>query len=120
MQGQGPPSQNKGLAPLGSWALTQYYAVVTIEGQDFKLIIDTGSSDTWVAGPDYQCQDENQQPQPRSVCSLGALYTPGPGFKQIPNQIFNLVFGSGQPNDGIFGNVNIAIGGITCVLCLSS
>lgn len=37
---------------------TAYAGTVSVGGQEFKMILDTGSSDTWVVTSSFQCYDD--------------------------------------------------------------
>jgi len=67
--------------------------------QKFNLIVDTGSSDTWIARHDFQCLiDDPRIPKDR-VCIFGNKFQGDfPGGK-IPNQYLNISYGFlGGPN----------------------
>lgn len=47
---------------------------VNFGGEDVYLLLDTGSSDTWVAESGFQCVDGQGAIQPQSACAFGPLY----------------------------------------------
>jgi hypothetical protein len=52
-----------------------YLTNVTIASQIFSLVVDTGSSDTWVAASSFQCEDpSDNSPVPLNSCGFGPLY----------------------------------------------
>ena len=46
-----------------------YVASITLGGQDFEVMLDTGSSDTWVIKSNFTCLDETGRSAP-----VGALH----------------------------------------------
>lgn len=67
---------------------------ITIGGQDFQVIVDTGSSDTWVVESDFLCVDvDTEDPLPQTDCGFGPAYTSTSTFQQIPNVNFNITYG---------------------------
>jgi hypothetical protein len=105
--------RSNGIGSLTELDLGDYYTPVKIGSQIFNLVVDTGSSDTWVPAQDVQCQDPFQNDTPLSQCGFGTLFTPGPEFTKINNELFNTVYGSGDAISGYFGMVNTTVAGIT-------
>jgi len=103
-------------APLaGSDFVDEYLVNVTVGNQEFALIVDTGSSDTWVPEVGFQCIDLNNNPQPESVCAFGtAGYSSkkSPTFELDPNRNFNITYGDGEFLTGPVGFETITIGGM--------
>lgn len=58
-----------------------------VGGKSYDLVIDTGSSDTWLLASDFQCIDEDGNATTQNVCRKpgATLYTPGKEFCRIPN-----------------------------------
>ena len=80
-------------------------------------MIDTASSDTWIASPNVQCLTQDRQsPLPQSDCGFQDFYSPGKEFKPIPNQTFDIFYGSGGFARGDFGRVDVEVAGIKLVL----
>lgn len=93
-----------------------YYTPITIADQTFNLIMDTGSSDTWVAQTGFQCYNiTTKDPLPEAACKFGRTYAPGSEFDVIENTNFNTFYGDGSFADGMFGLVNVTLGGIRFV-----
>ena len=91
-------------------ALTAYLQIGT---QSFQAQIDTGSSDTWVIGQNFQCLDgTTQAPEPESVCNFGPAYTISPTFKRIRDENFHISYGDGTTETGIYGKEKVTIAGI--------
>ncbi|KIW95847.1 uncharacterized protein Z519_02911 [Cladophialophora bantiana CBS 173.52] len=87
---------------------------VTIGGQTFPLLVDTGSSDTYVMRTGYQCFDKNNGTElPQSACLYGSgTYTPSATYSEIPNEIFGVQYGAGIAS-GILAHEDITLAGIT-------
>lgn len=47
---------------------------ISFGGEDFFVIIDTGSSDTWLAQTGFQCLDINGEKISQADCKFGPLY----------------------------------------------
>lgn len=93
---------------------TSFIASIEFANEMFQVIIDTGSSDTWLAETGYQCVDATTQAlRPESYCDFGTLYNVSSTFKQIPNENFNIEYGDGEFLTGIFGTEQVTIAGIT-------
>ncbi|KAB8300374.1 hypothetical protein EYC80_000556 [Monilinia laxa] len=74
-----------------------WYTNLKVEGQTYRLVIDTGSSDTWIVKPSFTCLDFGTgAPTSQSACHFGPGYAPGSGFKFIPNEHFNTTYPSGE------------------------
>ncbi|KAJ7214524.1 acid protease [Mycena pura] len=94
----------------------EYLTNVTIGGQHFSLIIDTGSSDTWVAQQGFNCFDIDGNPVSQATCEFG---TPGfdtqasTTFKPFPNVSFNITYGDGEFLSGPVGFDTVKIGALS-------
>ncbi|KAF8188903.1 acid protease [Mycena galopus ATCC 62051] len=94
----------------------EYLTNFTIGGQQFILIVDTGSSDTWVPQTGFNCFDLDENPVPESTCAFG---TPGfdiaasKTFQPFPNVSFNITYGDGEFLSGPVGFDTVSIGGLS-------
>ena len=79
------------------------------------VLVDTGSSDLWLADVKYQCVDyQTNQNKPQSFCNLGSnLYTPAPTFSRIPDVEFNITYGTTSTLTGYMGYEDVTVAGIT-------
>ncbi|KAL9608140.1 MAG: hypothetical protein Q9167_007007 [Letrouitia subvulpina] len=104
-----------GIAPVkGVDGGTDYVADITIGSQVFSSVVDTGSSDTWVAKTGFKCADlDTHKNIPEDVCSFGSTYTTSPSFKQIPNVNFNVTYQDGEFLTGVFGKESVTFAGIS-------
>jgi hypothetical protein len=75
--------------------------------QQLTLVLDTGSSDTWVASTGLECKTRSGR------CKFGPTYTKSSTFAPIPNQIFNASFLDGEYMTGIMATETVTIGNIT-------
>jgi hypothetical protein len=92
-----------------------YIANVTLAGKVFSLIIDTGSSDTWVASSKFQCDDPNTYaPIPVQQCGFGPFYnqSASKSFQSI-NHDFDVYYSGGEFLEGIMGTELFGIGGVS-------
>ena len=77
-----------------------------------SLLIDTGSADTWMLAPHYQCLDAKGKPVSQSTCAYGDPYT-GPPIPQINNQTYYQLYGTGEIVTGPIGCADVTIAGLT-------
>ncbi|KAF2232966.1 acid protease [Viridothelium virens] len=76
------------------------------------VILDTGSSDTWLAQSSFQCVDETGADQPQSTCNFGPLFNGTFDNGQIANENFNISYGDGETLTGVLGYEDVTIAGI--------
>jgi hypothetical protein len=110
----------KGLTAPGSSTLTsllygeEFATSITIGTQKFEVIIDTGSSDTWVVEEGFECVDiATDAEEPESECAFGTPYTLDSTFSEIEGEFFNITYGDGEFLTGIFGTETVTLAGIT-------
>jgi hypothetical protein len=91
-----------------------YMTDVTVGGQRFALVIDTGSSDTWVATTDFRCIDpDTGATLATQQCGFGPLYNraSSASYKSI-NYDFSVNYADGEFLSGDMGTENFGIGGV--------
>ncbi|SMQ48133.1 unnamed protein product [Zymoseptoria tritici ST99CH_1A5] len=102
-----------GSGPLDNVAAGAAYALtVNIDGSDYQVLFDTGSSDLFLAKHNFVCEDADGAPVEQYQCPLRA----GPeAFSQgtIEDQLFNISYGDGSFATGDFGYGTVSYGGIT-------
>ncbi|KIX98381.1 uncharacterized protein Z520_05682 [Fonsecaea multimorphosa CBS 102226] len=109
-----PASSNATSGLLSTTFGTNFDVNVTIGGETFPLLVDTGSSDTYVMKKGYRCFDKtNGTELPQSACLYGsATYTPSATYSQIPNEIFGVQYGAGIAS-GVLAHEEVTLAGIT-------
>ncbi|EIN11164.1 acid protease [Punctularia strigosozonata HHB-11173 SS5] len=112
--GKGSKTPTSTLA--GSDQDEEYLTDITVGGQSFKVIVDTGSSDTWLAEVGFKCFDLSDTPQPAADCAFG---TPGfdpsksKTFVSYPDKNFNITYGDNEFLNGPVGFDTVTVGGLT-------
>lgn len=103
----GPPLDTEFPADvvLKDFQNAQFYGPITIGGQDFNVIFDTGSSNLWV--PAKSCGLTNCWLHPRYDSAKSATYKPD-------GRQYKVVYGSG-PVEGTFSKDTVNFGGIDVV-----
>src|SRR5580700_6991678 len=82
--------------------------------ESFEVVVDTGSSDTWVVGTGFQCLDkQNGTTEPEDYCGFGPTYNTTETFSQVPDENFNITYGDGEFLTGIAGHEKVTLAGIT-------
>jgi hypothetical protein len=92
-----------------------YITNVTIGAQRFALVIDTGSSDTWVATTDFRCiNPDTGATLATQQCGFGSLYNRASSatYKSI-NYKFSVDYAGGEFLSGDMGTENFGIGGVS-------
>ncbi|WVF69100.1 hypothetical protein IAT40_003874 [Kwoniella sp. CBS 6097] len=100
----------------GAPHLTAYTIPVQINGQEYNLILDSGSSDLWVPTQNFTCYNASQVEVPLSQCAFGDNYLDPSTLLPLPEGTgphhFNQTYGSGDTIYGNAGLANVTIGGI--------
>ena len=104
-----------GFTPLTSVVQGQVFlAGIEFGSESFQAVVDTGSSDTWLAETGFRCFDVATGVfEPESYCAFGPTYNISPTFKQIPNENFNISYADGEVLTGIVGTERVKLAGIT-------
>ncbi|KAH5574061.1 hypothetical protein HBI26_145770 [Parastagonospora nodorum] len=92
-----------------------YITNVTMAGQNFAMVIDTGSSDTWLATTNFQCLDPDYgTPLSNTYCAFPSYYNrAGSSTWRSINADFNVTYAGGEFLNGKLGTENLGIGGIS-------
>lgn len=93
-----------------------FLAPVTIGGQQFNVVIDTGSSDPWIADKDFTCVDPKTNGMiSEADCYFGPLYdrTASGTYERLPDRSLNLSYADGETLNGLMGRESFTMGGIT-------
>jgi len=94
----------------------EYLTNVTIGGQHFSLIVDTGSSDTWAPQTGFNCFDIDGNPVSADTCAFGTSgfdIAASKTFKPFPGVSFNITYGDGEFLSGPVGFDTLTIGGLS-------
>jgi aspergillopepsin I len=82
----------------------QYAVEVKFNGVPLYLLLDTGSSDTWVFGRDFQCLSNTS-------CNTGPRYIGE--IDTIPGETFNMVYGNLENVTGEVGYADVSVAGLS-------
>ncbi|MCJ1308744.1 hypothetical protein MMC25_002398 [Agyrium rufum] len=94
----------------------EFLVAVEFGKQTFKAILDTGSSDSWLAEKGFQCTDlDTGFVTSESTCMFGPLYSKSATFNQIPDLNFNISCGDGEAVAGIVGYEQVTLAGINVI-----
>ncbi|KAI0315205.1 aspartic peptidase domain-containing protein [Amylostereum chailletii] len=94
----------------------EYSANITIGGQSFAVIIDTGSSDTWLVKEGFSCFTLDDNATTTDNCAFGSAgFVPAdsPTYKAFPDHNFNISYGDGEFITGDVGFETVTVGGLT-------
>ena len=92
--------------------LSQHVIEVHFNNIPRYLLLDTGSADTWMISPDFQCLNSSYAAVPQSDCAFGDPYT-GPEIHQTRNETYYQVYGTGEVLFGTFGQAEVTIADLT-------
>ncbi|KAF2009435.1 acid protease [Aaosphaeria arxii CBS 175.79] len=87
---------------------------VSLASQSYTLVIDTGSSDTWVASTRFRCLSPSTRRRlPQSSCGFGKLFniSDSPTFETIPTHDFSVQYTDGEYLLGEMGTEELEVGG---------
>ena len=95
----------------------QFSTTVKFGGTPFKLIIDTGSSDTWIVGKGFQCVDPKGNAVSIDQCGFGDVFAYGkdPTLEQTSTEAgenFLVSYGSGEVLTGALATDTVNLAGI--------
>lgn len=110
---------------LNKRATTASAPLIPLQGQEYltqlqfgtqpkvKVIVDTGSSDTWLIQSGFKCVDANGNSVSEATCNFGPVYSGGYTGGQIANQNFNISYGDGEFVTGTLGYSDVTVAGLT-------
>ncbi|KAJ7352704.1 acid protease [Mycena albidolilacea] len=114
--GHGVEPVSQTTVPLaGSNFDSDYLVNITIGGQNFSLILDSGSADTWVPQQGFQCFNLTGSPVPPATCNFGTTgfnVNASKTFRPFPNVSFNITYGTSEFVAGPVGFDTVSIGGL--------
>ncbi|PMD38215.1 acid protease [Hyaloscypha variabilis F] len=92
----------------------EFAAEVEFGTETFELIVDTGSSDTWVVETGFVCTDlTTGKTTTEAYCDFGPYYTKSSTFTAISGETFSIEYGDGEYLTGIMGTEEVTVAGIT-------
>ncbi|MCJ1303494.1 hypothetical protein MMC08_006304 [Hypocenomyce scalaris] len=92
----------------------EFIASIEFGTETFEVVVDTGSSDTWLAETGFKCVDQyTDAAEPESYCLFGPTYNISSTFRPIANENFNITYGDGEFLTGTFGLEQVTLAGIT-------
>lgn len=90
-----------------------YNVQVNVDGQDFWLWPDTGSSDLWIPVSDFQCVSPLDNSEiAQAECQFGKTYAVPETTEYVANETFGVQYGSGIAL-GRVAYANVTVAGIT-------
>lgn len=105
---------SSGTAPLIPSEEGAGYAIdIDFGGKTFEVILDTGSSDLWLAEAGVQCVDEDMDPVATAECGFGPLASSTFQDGSIANENFNISYGDGEFLTGVLGYEDVGVANIT-------
>lgn len=90
-----------------------YIAHVTVGTKTVPLLIDTGSSDLWVAPNNFICLDADSHTIEQSACGFHSFVEDTFSGGVVPDEYISIFYGNGQFTHGPYGLESISLGGIT-------
>lgn len=90
-----------------------YIAEVTIGAETVPLLIDTGSSDLWVAPSSFKCLDADGNAVDQSECGFPSFVDDSFSGGAAPDEYLSIFYANKQYAYGPYGFEPVALGGIT-------
>ncbi|KAJ5715590.1 uncharacterized protein N7483_012771 [Penicillium malachiteum] len=108
------PTSNHTASLLSAEYGTTFNVDVTLANQTFKLLVDTGSSDTYVVKQGFVCIDQTTNLEiAQEACQYGSqAYIESSTYHVIPNQTFGVQYGNGIAS-GVMAYEDVTLAGIT-------
>ncbi|PSR97771.1 aspartic peptidase domain-containing protein [Coniella lustricola] len=91
----------------------EYIAEIEWDGVPVQVIIDSGSSDTWLVQAGFTCVDADGNEQAEEDCSFGPVFNGTFDEGSIADENFNIEYGDGEFLTGVLGYENVTVAGIT-------
>ncbi|CAD0096013.1 unnamed protein product [Aureobasidium mustum] len=91
-----------------------FLAPLQAGGEMFEVVIDTGSSDTWLVNNQFTCVDPtDSEVIDESQCAFGPTYSLSSTAEQVPNRNFNISYADGERLNGQIITEDLTFAGIT-------
>ncbi|KAJ6457398.1 aspartic peptidase domain-containing protein [Mycena vitilis] len=94
----------------------EYLTDITVGGQNFSAIVDTGSSDTWLVKKGFSCFNLTGAPEESATCGFGSDgfdTAASSTFQTFPKVSFNITYGDQEFVSGPVGFDTVSVGGLT-------
>lgn len=92
---------------------TVFDVPMTIGNQTFQMLVDTGSSDTYVMREGYKCiNSTDNQVIGQSECLYNSSYHVSDTYREVPGEIFGIEYGAGIAS-GVMAYEDVTLNGIT-------
>lgn len=92
----------------------EYATSITFGTQSFDVIVDTGSSDTWVVKEGFECIDlDTGDKTTESDCDFGTTYTVDSTLSVISGEEFEIEYGDGEYLYGYMATETVTLADIT-------
>ncbi|KAF2239660.1 acid protease [Viridothelium virens] len=109
-----PGSQNSTIPITSAVEGQVFLAPIAFADEPFLVVIDTGSSDTWVVRQRFACISiTTGLREGQDQCAFGPQYVASSSFTEIPDQNFNVSYGDGEVLIGIVGYEEVCLGNVT-------
>lgn len=90
-----------------------FLAPLNAGGETFYVVIDTGSSDTWLVNSQFTCVDPtNSEVIDEAECAFGPSYSVTATAEQIDNRNFNISYADGERLNGQMITEDLTFAGI--------
>ena len=93
-----------------------FLAPITIGGQSFQVVMDTGSSDPWIVQPNFTCANPRTGDiETQADCYFGAYYdnSSSTTYSPIADENFNITYSDGERLTGDMAYERMTLAGIT-------
>lgn len=90
-------------SPVTSVNQVEYITGVVADGNRYNLIVDTGSSDTFIVNNGFVCLDEKKQKVAEQVCKFGPPFKGPFSGGTVPNTHFSITYGNGGSGPALHG-----------------
>ncbi|KAL3443426.1 aspartic peptidase domain-containing protein [Aspergillus insuetus] len=113
------PLRRRSTNTTASMVSTTYGTVFDVEaqigGQTFQLLVDSGSSDTYVMKTGFRCFDKEsglELEQEECLYDVDRTYNVSDTYEEIPNQMFGIQYGAGIAS-GVMAYEEVTLAGVT-------
>ncbi|CAN8097552.1 unnamed protein product [Discula destructiva] len=90
-----------------------YIAQVTVGKETVPMLIDTGSSDTWVVPSSFNCLDSEGMPTDQSRCGFPIFVEESFSGGAVQNEYLSIFYANKQYAYGQYGLESVSLGGVT-------